>query len=152
MTVKSLANVSWSEALDATAMQNGRELRERVRKLAKQRFSDGSALVKLDALLGRARKATEQRNEFVHSFWGTDKQTPVIRDAKHSYKKAPTLREMLALADELALIREEITTARLSGFLADALKKSSPAKPKTSPCFLVRRVHKAHAFAFAFVR
>ncbi|HTT99842.1 MAG TPA: hypothetical protein VMF58_17465 [Rhizomicrobium sp.] len=130
MAVKSLASVSWAEALDATAMSTGRDLRDRIHKLAKQRFGEGPALVKLDALLDRARKASERRNEILHSFWGTEKDTPVIRDANHNYKKAPTLKELKSLSDELYDIRAGVTDARLSGFLCDALKKSSPAKPK----------------------
>src|SRR5690349_10431417 len=71
MLVKTLANVTREEALDATAMQGGRELRERVRRLAKQRLGEGPALVKIDALLSRARVSTDERNEVLHSFWGT---------------------------------------------------------------------------------
>jgi len=129
MLVMTLANVTWEEALDATSMHVGRDLRERVRKLAKQRIGEGPALVQLDALLQRARIATDERNEIVHSFWGMEKKWAVIRDRHHTYKRAPSLRQLETLADDLASIRLEITSARQSGFIFEALERRSAASP-----------------------
>ena len=67
MVIKDLAGVSKQDALDATAMQSSRELRDRIRKLAKQRIGEGPALVQLDALLHRAKLAADKRNELLHS-------------------------------------------------------------------------------------
>ena len=46
MTIKTFAGVEVNEALDATAFDGASMLRERVRKLAKQRLGEGQALVK----------------------------------------------------------------------------------------------------------
>jgi hypothetical protein len=47
MTIKSLTGVSVNEAIDATARQGSRELRERIRKLARRRLGEGVALVSI---------------------------------------------------------------------------------------------------------
>jgi hypothetical protein len=130
MLIKDLAGVSKNEALDATAMQSSRELRERVRKLAKQRLGEGPALVQLDALLQRARLATDKRNEFLHSTWGTEENLVVMRDARHKFRKAPTLGELKLAVDDLEEIIWDIVDARLKGFIAQALKGRSSANPQ----------------------
>jgi len=81
------------------------ELRERVKKLAKQKLGEGPALIQFHALLYRARLATEERNEILHSFWGTEQVNVVIRDRHNLYKKAPTLTELNKLASDLEALR-----------------------------------------------
>src|SRR5580658_7924268 len=66
MALKSLTGVTIRKALDATARQSSRELRERVRRLTRKRFGEGDVLVRLDAILERSRQATEKRNELLH--------------------------------------------------------------------------------------
>jgi hypothetical protein len=51
MTVKSILGLSVREAIDATRRQGSHELRERVRKLAKQKLGESEAIVKLASLL-----------------------------------------------------------------------------------------------------
>ncbi|MDE2228548.1 MAG: hypothetical protein KGL11_05850 [Alphaproteobacteria bacterium] len=58
MLIKDLTDVTKKEALDATVRDGSRELRYRIRKLAKRRLGDGTALVKLQALLTQAGRAT----------------------------------------------------------------------------------------------
>ena len=69
MTIKTFAGIEVNEALDATAFEGASLLRERVRKLAKQRLGEGQALLKVQAFVERCRRATEKRNEYVHSVW-----------------------------------------------------------------------------------
>ena len=122
MTVKSLLGLSIHEALDATARQGSFDLRKRIRALAKQKFGESETLVKLDALLERARRATESRNEFLHSLWAYELDgKPVIRDDDHSFRPAPTINELREAATELATITTELNEARLEGFLKKAL-------------------------------
>jgi len=131
MVIKDLAGVEKQEALDATAMQNSRELRERIRKLAKQRIGEGPALVQLDALLHRAKLAADKRNELLHSTWGTDSEVgAVMRDAHHIFKKAPTAIQLEETVEEIEALLDDIVTARLKGFLKEALKNKSRAKPQ----------------------
>jgi hypothetical protein len=72
MTIKDLTGVDQTEALDATVRDGSGELRERIRKLARQRLGDGAALVRLQALLTRVRRATDKRNELMHAVWGVE--------------------------------------------------------------------------------
>ena len=67
MIVRDLAGLSKEEALDGTARQGSRQLRERVRKLGVMRLGEGTSLVKLDAILDRADQATQRRNHLLHS-------------------------------------------------------------------------------------
>jgi len=72
MTVKSITGLSIHQALDATEKQGSFDLRKRVRALAKQKFGEGETLVRLDALLTRAQRATEKRNRILHSLWADE--------------------------------------------------------------------------------
>lgn len=63
MTIKTLARLRVDEALDATAYDGARELRQRIRRLARRRLGEGEPLLKLQALLERCCRATERRNE-----------------------------------------------------------------------------------------
>ena len=80
MAVKDLAGVSVVEALNATAKQGSAFLRDRVQRLAKRRLGEATALVKLDAILNRARQATNQRNDLLHSLWAMElDEAPVMK-------------------------------------------------------------------------
>ena len=95
MTVKSVEGLSVKEALDATDLQGSKELRERVRRLIKKKLGEGSALVRIDALLARCRRVTQKRNELLHSMWGTDRDgNPVTIGGDHFVRSAPTASEL----------------------------------------------------------
>ena len=51
MTIKSIANITVAEAVDATQYEGSRSLRERVRKLARQKLGEGEPLLKLQAMI-----------------------------------------------------------------------------------------------------
>jgi len=70
MTIKSLTGVSMNEALDAPARQGSRELRERIRKLARRRLGEGVAIAQLEAILERCRRATEKRTSYCVVYGG----------------------------------------------------------------------------------
>jgi hypothetical protein len=131
MTVMDLAGVTKDEALDGTARQGSRELRERVRRLGKTRLGEGPALVKLDAILRRAERATEQRNHLLHSVWGRnlDRDGNFLREPDHSFRPAPTAKELEKLSAEILDVVYSIITARLDGFLQVALKKRPLREP-----------------------
>lgn len=128
MVIKDLVGVTQEEALDATAKQTSGPLRERIRKFAKQRLGESRALVKLDALLERAQRATTRRNELFHGTWGTEETSTtgprriVMRNARHTFQKAPTVKELEASVEELQSILEDLLNAQ-RGFLSEALKK-----------------------------
>lgn len=121
MTIKTFAGVEVNEALDATAFDGASTLRERVRKLAKQRLGEGQALVKVQALVERCRRATEKRNEYVHSVWAQELDGESMRrDGSHQWLPIPTVEELQALSRELLALTQELNHARLEGFIFDA--------------------------------
>jgi hypothetical protein len=133
MTIKDLTGVSQTEALDATARDGSRELGERIRKLARQRLGEGEALVRVQALLRRAARATEKRNEVMHSVWGTELDGgPMMRDDDHEFRPAPSLAELQKLGMEIARILDALLQARLDGFLSEALSRKPTRKPSAT--------------------
>jgi hypothetical protein len=122
MTIKTLADLPIAEAIDGTQKQGSRTLRERVRHLARKRIGESAAMVRLDAILERARRATERRNTLLHGLWAHELDgVPVIRDSGIEFGPIPTVSELEAVADELATIAKDLTFARLDGFLHEAL-------------------------------
>ncbi len=122
MVIKSILGLAITEAIDATDNQGSFELRKRIRKLAKQKFKEGEILVKLDALLTRAKRATEDRNQILHSLWAFELDgTPVIRNRDHSFQPIPNLTRLNELAEEIYTITTDLNNARLEGFLKEAL-------------------------------
>lgn len=122
MAVRSLSGITIREALDATARQSSRELRERVRRLARRRFGEGDVLVRLDAILERSRQATERRNELLHGLWAHELDgDPVIRTHGHEFRPIPTVKALEAVVDDLSQVARDLNYARLDRFLRDAL-------------------------------
>ena len=122
MTVKTLSGVSVQQALDATAFESSTALRKRIYKLAKQKLSEGSALIQLQALLERCRRATEQRNDFVHSIWACELDgDPKMRTRDHKWKPIPNIDELTVLTAELLSLVKELNDARFDGFLSEAI-------------------------------
>ncbi|MGH7485498.1 MAG: hypothetical protein ACREMY_07825 [bacterium] len=127
MTIKTLGNVSVQEALDATAFEGSRTLRDRVRRLARRRLGEGTALIKLQAVLERARRATEERNDLLHSPWGQVVDGEMqIRTVDHQWKDLPTASDLSALGVEIASITDELNDARLEGYIFEGLKSRPP--------------------------
>lgn len=125
LTVKITLSISMKEALDATEFMSSSELRRRVRRLVKQRIGEGEALVRLDAILNRAQRATKKRNDLVHKVWAKSASgRPIIKDDEHKFGKVPSVLNIKKIADELAGVATDLNTARLSGFLATAFEDS----------------------------
>lgn len=121
MTIKTLARLDVNEALDATAYDNSSQLRERIKKLARQRLGEGP-LLKLQALLECCRCATEKRNDLVHSVWGKELDgKPARKGSGHEWRPLPTTAEMHDLAENLSDLTSQLNEARLEGFLHEAL-------------------------------
>jgi hypothetical protein len=123
MAVASLTGVTPSEARFATESQPSRELRQRVRQLARKRLGEGAALVRLDAILEKARRATEERNAIIHSLWAHELDgDPVMQTKGEPFGPIPTLQKLEATADEIAMVAKQLLEARLDGgFLQQAL-------------------------------
>jgi hypothetical protein len=123
MTIKTLTGVSVDEALEATERTTAAVLRERIHKLARQRLGDGTALVRLEAILERSRRASASRNDIIHNVVGQElDREPLVRRAGNKWGPLPTVDELRALAVDLQTIAGELNEARLHGFLDAALK------------------------------
>jgi hypothetical protein len=124
MTIKTLARLDVSGALDATAYDGSSRLRERIGKLARQRLGEGEALLKLQAILERCRRATEKRNDMIHSVWGKELDGEAFRQGNdNNWQPLPTVAELKAIGDEILAPTKLLNDARLCGFLAEALAK-----------------------------
>ena len=122
MTIKTLAGLTPQQALDATASHGSALLRERIGKLANQRLGEGSALLQIQAILERCRRATQRRDDLVHGLWARELDgDPAMRTSDHAWKPIPTVEELNALTSELVSLTDELNNARLEGFLAAAL-------------------------------
>jgi hypothetical protein len=94
-----------------------------VRKLARKRFGESQTLVHLDALLTRARRATERRNELLHALWAHELDgDPVMRSVGSEFRPIPAVRELEEVAGEMARITDEIMEARRSGARATPVR------------------------------
>jgi hypothetical protein len=122
MTIKTLAGIEMVEALDATAFESSTSLRERIKKIARQRLGEGPALLRVQALMERCRRATELRNRYMHSVWAEDWLGEAqMRRENHEWGPIPTVAELDAVSTELVRLVQEINEARLRGIVAEAL-------------------------------
>jgi len=127
LTVKTILGIPLSEARNATRRQSAEQLRKRVRKLAADKLGEGEALVKLDALITRAEKATQKRNRLIHDICYQDKNGNfVLKDDNSPKRPYPSLIDLNALQLEVSTVAAELNDARLSGFLAEALTEAAP--------------------------
>ena len=125
MCIKTLADVSIHEALDATEYEGSRSLRDRIRKLGKMRLGEGTALVKLQAILKRCEEASRQRNDLIHNIIGVEEHGRVeMRSSDHSWRSLPSAAELDAIAQTLSGLAGELNHARLNGWLALALEQT----------------------------
>ena len=124
MTIKTLARLEVDEALDATVHDSSSQLRERIRKLARQRLGEGEPLLKVQALIERCRQATDRRNDLVHSVWAKELDGEAVRRSNHlGWQRLPTVDELHSLCQEILALTNELNHVRLEGFLHQALAK-----------------------------
>jgi len=123
--VMTLAEVTKEQALDATSYDGAASLRERIKKLAKNRLGESSTLVKVQALMSRCERVTKKRNEFIHSLWGRELDgDSFILSESQGWKSIPESSELNKLVGEIEQLRNEIISARMEGgFLYLAINK-----------------------------
>jgi hypothetical protein len=129
MTIKSICEVTPQEALLATNGSMSGQLRQRIEKLARKRFGDGPALVKLQAILRRCQKLSGQRNKLLHGVFARELDGPdLFLEDGYDPGPPPTVPELDALCSELDVVINELNLARIEGFLQEALTQSKPIK------------------------
>jgi hypothetical protein len=127
MTIKTICRLRPDEALDATVYDGSRQLRERIRKLARRRLGEGEALLKLQALLERCSRATSRRNELMHGIWARDLDGDPFRSGtSQTQLPLPTVADLMAVTKELRELTRSLNSARLDGFLFEALSIREP--------------------------
>lgn len=123
MTIKSIANLTPAEAVDATQYEGSRSLRERIRKLAHKKLGEGEPLLKLQALLTRAERLTDQRNKLMHGLWAKELDgDPGVMGVFGGLLPLPSVNELKTLAREIEVLTNEFNVARIEGFLKVALE------------------------------
>ena len=124
MTIKTLARLSVNDAVDATARDGSAQLRKCIRNLARQRLGEGEPLLKLLALIERCARATDRRNDLVHSVCAKELDGEAVRrNSSHGWQPLPSVEELHNLGTEIAELANELNQARLEGFLQEALSK-----------------------------
>ena len=129
MTIKSIREISPKEARKETARVMSGKLRERVENLARKRFGDGPALRRLQELLERCRRTSDERNMLLHGVFARELDGPDLFMGDGDPGPLPKVRELNALAKELDDLTNELNHARFEGgFIYEAIKQSKPIK------------------------
>jgi len=123
MTIKTLANLSPEEAVDATMYDGSRKLRDRIRRLAMQRLGEGEPLLKLQALMGKCERVTEKRNKLVHGLWAQELDGDAQVRGAGGTRPLPSTTELRELANEIQELTNKLNSERLEGFLKTALSE-----------------------------
>ena len=114
--VKVLAELDIHAALDATDGERISDLRERVRRLFKERRPTEVEKNNLDALLGRTKRFSEQRNTYLHSvFSATPEGEAIMKGADHRWGPAASESAIDEVTIEILRLAKEINDARLDG-------------------------------------
>lgn len=122
--VKTLGKMEVRVALDATQYMKMFELRERIKKLFKENATGETYKTKLDALLTRANRLSERRNNLIHRPWKrADRGLYEVKADDHGWTPSPTCDQLNQLADEILALSVEINHERLRGFIAKAMNK-----------------------------
>lgn len=122
MCIKSLADLSIQEAVDATEGEGSASLRDRIKKLARMRLGEGQALLRLQAILRCCKDETEKRNGLIHTVVAMEEGgAPKVRNSDHSWSELPKSAELNELSLALSCLAAELNHARLRGFLFEAL-------------------------------
>jgi hypothetical protein len=129
MTVRTFGDLEIQEALDDTAYQGSGRVRQRILTLARARLAPGQALTQLEELLERCRVLTSRRNFLVHTIIarGLDEEEPQIGQYDQ-WGPLPSAAELNELWAGLMLITSELNTARLRGFIFEALGAADRAQ------------------------
>ena len=129
MTIKSIADITPEEAFYALKYEGSRSLRQRINKLGNKELGESKALLKLQAILGRAEIVTEKRNKFIHELWAKklDGHSEIMA-VPGELHPLPTVEELEKLANEITEIIQKSNEARLGGFIKERLDERSKIK------------------------
>ncbi|MEJ2309308.1 MAG: hypothetical protein P8Z78_08325 [Gammaproteobacteria bacterium] len=122
MTIRSLADLTPEEAFHALKRESTSSLRQRINKLAKKVLGEGKPLLRLQSLLGRAGDLSKKRNGYVHGIWAIELDgDALILDLPEKISPSPTVEQLEKLGLEIEALTNELNTARLDGWLKEAI-------------------------------
>jgi hypothetical protein len=124
-TVKTLTRVTPEQGDNATEDDSASVLDQRIRRLARAAWGEGRDLVLLQDILVRAKRASKRRNELMHGLVAQVLDGDPMHHARDvGWRDLPTVSEVQALADTIWTIAVELNSARLEGFIAEAMKRT----------------------------
>jgi hypothetical protein len=125
MMIKTLANVTVDVAINATDTEGSAVLRDRIKKLAKQRLGEGPALLQVQDIVTRCRRVTDARNSLIHTVIASDwlDTEAMLYRTGFPAEPLPTVEHLESLEKQIGKLIAEINQARLGGWLAEALAK-----------------------------
>ena len=125
MTIKTLAGLTVREALDATETSKNWELRKSITSLFNSKTKDPALRLKLQAILGKCQRLSEQRNRLLHNAWAiTNDGSLVTKGPDHAWGPAVTADELAKLASEIVDMVADLNHERLKGFIQQICKAS----------------------------
>lgn len=84
--------------------------------------------VKLNALLGKAKRLSERRNDYYHAAWSVSEAgQPIIKLEDHSWGPAPSKEEVERVASDILALGIELNTERLHGFINSVAIRAASA-------------------------
>src|SRR2546423_598000 len=99
MTVKTLAELTVKQALNATEKTKAWELRAEILSLFKSKAKDPALRMKMKAVLGNCERLSDQRNRLLHNAWAIGPDGSVVtKGPTHAWGKAPTADDLNKLA------------------------------------------------------
>jgi hypothetical protein len=123
MMVKTVAELSVEEADAATAELGVAEVREIIKRVAKQAWGECPALLKTRGLMTRAKRLSSRRNDLLHGLLAQELDgRPMKRSREKGWEPIPSADELNALANEIYELIHEMNHERLEGFIATAMK------------------------------
>jgi hypothetical protein len=124
MTIKTLAGITLAQALAETKYKGSRQLRNRIKTLARKALGNGAARLTLQALLHTCEALTEKRNNLVHGFCAKELGGEArLSDAHGNQRPLPTVDDLHALAKAIESHTQRLNLERRHGFLAKILEK-----------------------------
>lgn len=125
--VKTIAEQSIQEALDATEGDRISDLRIKIKALFKDRKPTASEKNSLDGLLGYAKRLSGRRHSYLYRAWSeTDARQAVVKGEDHQWEPAPSVSEVEEIASEILTLGEKINRERLHGFIRDVMQRQPP--------------------------
>jgi hypothetical protein len=127
MTIRTLGGMGVEKALNDLAPTRSSKLRDLIRKAAKRGLGSHPAFNELVALLDQCKAATRRRNDLTHDPWAMEPDGEmIVRTKEHKSVPLPTVPQLEELARDLVQLTDELNSARMEGFLAQALKAAAP--------------------------